>query len=207
MVQCLRKKEIWDPNWFFYHSWWFTWDLLQSAEDMVERLNGIPVVFETHISNAFISLTHRFSQRKIVSPVCVLCLSPFISLHTKCGTQVAVRKNACWVAEVQTAVVWGSRKAWGVTDVPHCRLVDLRALHLATPNISYCITSWELKRGAVSTGHHVLCSLAQIRVAWTALLRVLRRCCTEDYLWADFLMRFLSFFKNTESSIVISVFT
>lgn len=153
MLRCLRKKEIWDPNWFFCCSWWFTWDLLQSAEDMVETLI-IPDVFETHMSNAFISLTHRFSQRKIVSSICVLCLIAFISLHNKSDTQVALRKNACcWVAKVQTAIIWGSRKAWGFADVPHLRLIDLHALHLGTPI--------RLLHHLLRAGYHILCSLGQ----------------------------------------------
>lgn len=49
---------------------------------------------------------------------------------------MALRRNACCcVAEVQTVVVQSSRKAWGVTDVPHPRLINLRALHLDTPNV------------------------------------------------------------------------
>lgn len=75
------------------------------TEDVVERLNSIPFVFETHMSNAFFPLTHRFSQRKIVSSVCVLCLTAFISLRNTSDTQVALRKMP--VADVQ-----GYRLQW-----------------------------------------------------------------------------------------------
>lgn len=50
-----KEKEIWDPNWFFAIAEGLPgvcYSLQKTC--LFESLHGIPVVFETHISNVFI---------------------------------------------------------------------------------------------------------------------------------------------------------
>lgn len=54
-------------------------------------------------------------------------------------------------------VVQGSRKARGVTDVAHPRLIDMLALHLVTPNLR--LLHHLLRAEERSSEHRIPCSV------------------------------------------------